>query len=66
VNRAVALRAFAELVKLFDEIGKLFDGVGKLTPRKQFRIRSYVIGVVLLARLLAVSEQDIIEGRADG
>jgi len=59
VIRASALPLSAELGKLFDEIGKLFDVVGKLKPRKQFRIRSYMIGVVLLAGLLAVPLRDI-------
>jgi hypothetical protein len=53
VNRAVALRLSAEPGKLFDEIAKLFDVVSKLRPRRQFRIRSYMIGVVLVAGLLA-------------
>jgi hypothetical protein len=50
---------FAELEKLFDEIGKLFHEVGELKPRMQFTIRSYMIGVVLLAGPLAVPLRDM-------
>jgi len=60
VNRAVAMRLFAGLRELFDEIGKLRDVVGKLKPWPRFRIRSYMIGVVVLAGLLAVPHRDMI------
>jgi hypothetical protein len=60
VTRAVAMRLYAEQRELFDEIGTLLDVVRTLKPRLRFRIRSYMIGVVLLAGLLAVSDQDAI------
>ena len=53
------LPILVELGKLFDELTELRGAVSSLKPRNRFRIRSYMIGVVLLAGVLSVSYRDV-------